>query len=415
MAQKQPNIILIMADDLGYNDLGCYHNDSLSTPHIDRLAKEGIQLFDYHSNGAVCSPTRAALMTGKYQQRTGITGVVTAKSHRDVGLPSMEKTLAEYLKESGYTTGVIGKWHLGYDTTYSPLNQGFDFFRGFVSGNIDYHSHYDQENHFDWWDGKEWKRETGYATDLITGHSLDFIEKNRDEPFFLYIPHGAPHYPYQGRESESFRGPNWDGVVSPGSPETKKAYYKEMIEVMDEGIGRIVGSLTDLGLIDRTLIFFVSDNGAAAVGSNRPLRGGKAQLWEGGHRVPGIVYGPGFVEAGKNESLILSMDILPTVLDVAGIDSKNLTDIDGRSFLNVLSGNAAPEDRTVFWKHRNSIAVRKGKWKLVREKEEWFMFNLEVDIRESQNIIHNYPDRFEELQQILEAWEKEMSGYKVIS
>ena len=179
---SRPNIIIILADDLGYGDLACYGNTTHRTPHIDRLAREGIRFLDFHSNGVVCSPTRASLLTGKYPQSTGITGVITAKDHRDTGLDLSEVLIPEILKGNKYRTGMVGKWHLGYDTAYSPVRQGFDTFRGYVSGNVDYISHYDQENYFDWWANTEKSDEKGYTTDLITEHALSFIDpipKNR--------------------------------------------------------------------------------------------------------------------------------------------------------------------------------------------------------------------------------------------
>ncbi len=178
--KKQPNIILIMADDLGYGDLGCYGGDHIQTPNIDRLADLGIRFLDYHSNGAVCSPTRAALMTGRYQQRCGIEGVVTAAGHRHTGLSAEEYTLADYLGSKGYTTGIIGKWHLGYDTAFFPGNNGFDYFKGYVSGNVDYHSHIDQTGHYDWWLNKDTIIEEGYTTDLITDAAVQFISDQQE-------------------------------------------------------------------------------------------------------------------------------------------------------------------------------------------------------------------------------------------
>ena len=201
-SNDKPNIILIVADDLGYGDLSIFGNKYISTPNIDKLGKEGIIFTDFHSNGSVCSPTRAALLTGKYQQRVGVSGVITAKNHRDKGLSTNEITFANIANEAGYKTGIFGKWHLGYDSKFNPVYQGFDEFVGFVSGNIDYHSHIDQEGYTDWWFDNRLNEEVGYSTDLITKHSVDFIKKNKDENFLLYIAHESPHYPFQGRNSK---------------------------------------------------------------------------------------------------------------------------------------------------------------------------------------------------------------------
>ncbi|MHC4518058.1 MAG: sulfatase-like hydrolase/transferase, partial [Planctomycetota bacterium] len=193
---ERPNIILIMADDLGYGDIGCY-GGWIQTPNIDALAKGGMRFTDYHSNGAVCSPTRAALLTGRYQQRCGIDAVVTAKGPaRETGMAQKEITFAEVLKQRGYVTGLFGKWHVGYRVQFNPTKQGFDEFIGYVSGNVDYHTHIDQANITDWWKGPKKAPEEGYVTDLVTKHAVDFLHRHKDEPFCLYLPHEAPHYPY---------------------------------------------------------------------------------------------------------------------------------------------------------------------------------------------------------------------------
>jgi arylsulfatase A-like enzyme len=198
--ESKPNIIIILADDYGYGDVGCYGSREYNTPHIDALAAGGMRFTDFHSNGVVCSPTRAALLTGRYQQRSGISGVVTAGAHRHTGMDLKEITFAEVLKAEGYVTGLFGKWHLGYAVEYNPVHQGFDEFIGYVSGNVDYHAHLDQTGKEDWWKEDELVPENGYTTDLITTHGVDFIRRHREKPFLLYLAHQAPHYPFQGRQ-----------------------------------------------------------------------------------------------------------------------------------------------------------------------------------------------------------------------
>ena len=283
--QNKPNFIIIMADDLGYGDLSCYGATHVKTPQIDALAAGGMKFTDYHSNGAVCSPTRAALMTGRYQQRSGITGVVTAKNHRHTGLDLDEITFAEVLKSAGYTTALFGKWHLGYAVEFNPRKQGFDTFTGFVSGNVDYHSHYDQEGYEDWWQGTNLRPEEGYSTYLIGQHAEGFLDKHRDKPFCLYLAHEAPHYPLQGPSDPPARtaGKGRSADIRRQNP---RDVYRRMIEAMDKTVGDIVTKVKQLGLEENTFIFFCSDNGATGLGSNGALRGHKGQLWEGGHRVP---------------------------------------------------------------------------------------------------------------------------------
>ncbi len=199
-AQKksdQPNIILIMADDLGYGDIACFGSDFIQTPVLDKMASEGIKFTDYHSNGAVCTPTRAALMTGNYQQRSGLEGVIFAQADKRIyGISTSEKTMAEIFKDAGYKTGMFGKWHLGYNKEFNPTYHGFDEFYGYVSGNVDYISHRDGIGIYDWWQNTDLSYDKGYVTDLITDEALKFMEENKEQPFLLYLPHEAPHFPY---------------------------------------------------------------------------------------------------------------------------------------------------------------------------------------------------------------------------
>ena len=413
MAVK-PNIIIIMADDLGYGGLSCYGNKEIHTPYLDQMAVEGMRFTDFHSNGAVCSPTRAALLTGKYQQRVGIEGVVTAKSHRTVGLALEEVTFADALREEGYVNGMVGKWHLGYPATFNPTLQGFDQFRGFVSGNVDYHAHFDQENYEDWWWQDTLHPEEGYSTDLITKHAVNFIEAHQKENFLLYIAHEAPHYPIQGRQSAPTRGP--EAVQKSLSDTESNEIYKEMIEVMDEGIGKVLHTLKELNIDKNTLVFFFSDNGPAKLGSSGGLRGGKASVWEGGHRVPAIARWPGQIQAKQeNTSSIMTMDIFPTLMSVVGADQK--LDWDGIDISPALLANKTLPDRNLFWRHfnnagtRQASAVRNGDWKLIRNGKdgEAQLFNLRDDLAERQNVAALHPAIREQLTKALANWESSIT------
>ena len=413
-AEKKPNIILIMADDLGYGDLSCYGNPQVHSPHLDQMATEGMRFTDFHSNGAVCSPTRAALLTGKYQQRVGIEGVVTAKSHRTVGLALAETTFADAVKKEGYATGIVGKWHLGYPAKFNPIHQGFDEFRGFVSGNVDYHSHIDQENYEDWWQQDQLKPEVGYSTDLITKHAIDFIKTHREDNFLLYVAHESPHYPIQGRQSLPIRGPN--AIVKKRSDAETAAIRQEMIEVMDEGIGAIISTLKALNLDKNTLVLFFSDNGPSPLGSSGGLRGGKGSVWEGGHRVPAIAWWPGTIEEKQQcQETLMTMDVFPTIMSLTG--TKEHLDWDGLDFSEVLLSKAALPKRHLFWRHFNNAgtkqasAVRSEDWKLLRigKGAKPQLYNLEQDLAEQNNLASKYPDLLLELSKTLEAWEKEVS------
>ncbi|QDT36862.1 sulfatase-like hydrolase/transferase [Stratiformator vulcanicus] len=400
---RKPNIIIILADDLGYADVGCYGSKRFKTPNIDALAADGIRFTDFHSNGAVCSPTRAALLTGRYQQRTGITGVVTAKGHRHTGLDLQETTFAEVVKPLGYTTALFGKWHVGYNADYNPVRQGFDEFIGFVSGNVDYHAHLDQTGKEDWWKQDKLSPETGYTTDLITDHGVDFIQHNKDRPFLLYLPHEAPHYPYQGRKDPPRYQPGRGRTKDPVTP----AVYKEMIEVMDEGVGRIRKAVVDAGISDNTLIFFFSDNGPAGPGSAGPLRGKKGQIWEGGHRVPAIACWPGRIEKGKTSDLpAMGSDLLPTIAAISGAALPQDVTLDGIDLLPYLFQNKQLSDRPLFWGVRNQLAIRKGDFKLVTDKSfsNPSLYNLSSDLGEKDDIAAAHPELVKDLLSLLKHW-----------
>jgi arylsulfatase A-like enzyme len=407
---ERPNIILIMADDLGYGDLGCYGSDRINTPELDKLAAEGMKFTDFHSNGSVCSPTRAALLTGRYQQRSGIEGVVFARGDtRQTGMDVEEVTIADYLKNVGYKTGIVGKWHLGYRIDYNPVYQGFDHFRGYVSGNVDYHSHVDNTGIPDWWYNLEKVEEDGYVTDLITQHALDFIHENQNDPFFLYIAHEAPHEPFQGRNDKADRFPGADFDYQ-GSVKDKERAFKEMIEVMDEGVGRIIQKLRELKLDGNTLVIFCSDNGGLrGYANNGNLRGNKGSLWEGGHRVPAIAWWPGYIKPGSttNET-VLSMDFFPTIVNLSKSQLEPGVMFDGVDLTQLLINEEALPERTVFWKYRDQKVARDDNWKLLVNKDSTFLFDLNKDLSEKANLINIQPGKAEQLKTALDAWEDEV-------
>jgi len=406
----KPNIILIMADDLGYGDIGCYGSIKISTPNIDTLARGGMKFTDYHSNCPVCSPTRAALLTGRYQQRAGIEGVVTAAKHRHTGMALKEITFAEILKNHGYTTGIFGKWHVGYSAEFNPARQGFDEFIGYVSGNVDFHSHIDQAGYEDWWKNLEKVPEKGYTTDLITKHGVNFIERHKDQPFFFFLPHEAPHYPYQGRKDPPERLPGDKKRRKAKGDEIARA-YKEMVEVMDEGIGRIVETVRRLGLERKTFIFFCSDNGANRNGSNGALAGHKGSLWEGGHRVPAVAYWPGRIKPGTvTTQTTLGMDMYPTMVSIAGAKLPAGLELDGVDLLGMLTENRKLPERTLFWRYKKQKAVRKGPWKLLVQGENVKLYNLDEDLGEKKNLAGAKPEMVKTLQDELSAWEQEVSA-----
>ncbi len=407
---KRPNIVLIMADDLGYGDIGCY-GGWIPTPNIDALARGGMRFTDYHSNGPVCSPTRAALLTGRYQQRCGVDAVVTANGPaRETGMAQQETTFAEVLKQRGYVTGLFGKWHVGYRVEFNPTKQGFDEFIGYVSGNVDYHTHIDQAQIADWWKGAEKNPEKGYVTDLITKHAVDFLHRHKDEPFCLYLPHEAPHYPYQGRTDPPERLPGGRKGVKTKGPEIKRA-YREMVEIMDQSVGRVVETVKTLGLERNTLIVFCSDNGANKQGMNTPLRGSKGSLWEGGHRVPAIACWPGRIKPGATcDQTVLGMDLFPTMTSVAKANLPAGLDLDGSDLLGLLTRDARLPERTLFWAYKNQQAVRKGPWKLLIQGDTERLFNLDDDLGEQNDLAARHSDIVASLRAALAAWQRDVSA-----
>lgn len=418
-----PNFVVIMADDMGYADLSCFGNDRYQTPHLDRLASEGLRFTDYHANGPVCSPTRAALLTGRYQQRSGVTEVVFADpalgKRDDHGLQPSEITFARVLQGAGYRTGLMGKWHLGYAAKFNPRHHGFDEFKGYLSGNVDFHAHIDQAGIADWWHDLAPVTETGYSTHLITRHAVRFIEEHRARPFCLYVAHEAPHAPYQGPGDGPVRGP---GARPPAKGAEIQRAYREMVQEMDRGVGEIVATLKRLGLAENTLVFFCSDNGGTREGNNGPWHGAKGSVWEGGHRVPAIAWWPGRISPGTTSQTALSMDVMPTLLALASVPVPAGLTLDGQSLDRLmLRGDPLPP-RALFWGYNDRYAMREGPWKLVvgqpREaagkakgaaRAGPALFNLEQDLGEKSDLSAREPERVRRMEAALAAWRREVT------
>ena len=422
----QPNVVLILADDLGYGDIGCYGNSRNQTPHLDRLAREGMRFTDFHSNGPMCSPTRAALLTGRYQQRMGIE---TALGEHSEGLDRSEVTIAERLSEAGYATGIFGKWHLGPRPIDAPVHHGFSEFRGHLHGAVDYISHVDRYGRVDWYHNDHLANEEGYNTSLITEHSIRFIEAHRDKPFFLYVPHSAIHFPWMTENDKGYREPGkrYDkGLVKLGPHEKVRPVVREMIEALDRSVGRIVETLKRLKLDRRTLVFFTSDNGGylhyagrhrGDISSNGSLRGQKGDVYEGGHRVPAIAWWPEQIEAGTvSDATTLTMDLFPTFLELASIEpspNDGPHKLDGESLAGTLLRQEVLRERTLFWRIHQSKAVRRGPWKLVVSgRKAPDLYNLTDDIEEANNRAAGQSGLVSELRDKLAEWERQVDTRK---
>ena len=405
-----PNFVIVLADDLGYGDLSCY-DGWVQTPQLDRMAAEGLRFTDFHSSGLSCSPTRCGLLTGRYQERAGIAGVVNADpEHPDhgLGLRDEEQTFAELLGGAGYRTALFGKWHLGYSAPFFPTRHGFHEFEGFVSGNIDYHSHLDRMGTADWYRGEERVEREGYLTDLITALAVEFIEEHAERPFCLYVAHGAVHSPLQARDSGPVRGP--EANATPAPDRSQRETVRAMTEALDESVGAMLGALRRLQLAERTFVFFFSDNGGAGHMDNGPLRGRKGQPWEGGHRVPAIAWWPGTVPAGvTSDSTAISLDLMPTLLDFAGLEPDPSRPLDGTSLRSLLQNGTLLPPRMLFWAGK---AVREGPWKLVSQApglEGPALFHLGEDLGESLDRASEAPERVAHMLEALDAWRESVA------
>ena len=417
----KPNIVLILADDLGYGDLACYGNVSHQTPHIDALAATGVRFTDFHSAGPMCTPTRAATLTGRYQQRFGrqFDLALSGVSQRDLGLPHEAVTIAELLKPLGYATACFGKWHLGYRPPWLPTSQGFDVFRGLGSGDGDFHTHIDRSGNEDWWHDDRIEMAEGYTTNLLTRYSQDFIGQHRDQPFFLYIPHLAIHFPWQGpldpphrRKGVSYHKDKWGVIPNPGNV---TPHVKAMVEALDDSVGRIVSVLRRHDLLDRTIVIFTSDNGGYLnygskfqnISSNGPFRGQKTELYEGGHRVPTIISWPAKIQPAVSSATVHSVDLLPTVAAFAGIDSSSVRS-DGYSLMKHLTENAPLAERLLFWRAGTRSAVRVGPWKLHCDGNRTELFHLQNDPGERHDLAADYPDRVNQLSDAWKRWQSDV-------
>lgn len=418
--RSPPNIIVVMADDLGYGDISPY-GGWIDTPNLERLAREGMRFTDFHAGAPVCSPTRASLLTGRYQQRAGLSGVIYASRERNRhhGLQRKEFTFAELAKQAGYATGVFGKWHLGYQETYNPTYQGFDEFRGYVSGNVDYISHADGIGVHDWWNENKKVREKGYVTHLINKHAADFVRRHQNEPFLLYVAQEAPHWPYQGPDDKPIRKVGGERTrTAPrrvGDTTYIKTRYRQMVTALDEGVGQLVNVLEELGLAENTLVLFISDNGPLPFGSAGELRGWKKSVLEGGHRVPAIAWWPGQIPAGsRTDQLAITLDVFPTIAELIGAEPPTNRTLDGRSLVPVLLEGKRLDRRQLFWDYVGQQAMRDGPWKLVKhpivagqgQQKSVALYNLEKDIGESNDLSDRYPEQTEKMQEALKRWKK---------
>jgi arylsulfatase A len=406
-ASTRPNVVLIVLDDMGYGDLGCYGCTDIRTPNIDRLAKQGVKFTNFYSNGPVCTPTRAGLMTGRYQQRVGLEWAISP-GERAPGLPVEEVSLPRMLKGAGYATALFGKWHLGYKHEFGPIAHGFDEFFGLLSADIDHYSHREINGEPDLYEGDRPVEKKGYMTDLITDRSVAFVEKNADKPFFLEVAYNAVHWPFQPPDQ-------------PGDVRDVKTWYKgtrddyaKMLERVDAGVGLILASLERRGLTDRTLVIFTNDNGGERLSKSGALAGHKGYLLEGGIRVPCLIRWPGRVPEGKLSAVpAMTMDLTATILAATGAKPPETRKLDGIDLSPILNGTKPGPNRTLFWRidrgRAGQWAARKGKWKYIRYSGGELLFDLDADTGEKIDLSDREPGVVAGLRREMVDWEAEMA------
>lgn len=422
---RPPNIVLIIADDLGYGDLGCYGNARIHSPHIDRIAAEGMRFTDFDVTWPACTPSRGSILTGRYPQRNGLYDMIrnnevnwkfqfdeesyATSPEMTLGLDTREVTIGQAMRQAGYATGLIGKWDSGRARRFLPLQRGFDYFYGFANTGIDYYTHerYGVPSLFR---NNEQIQEEGHTTDLFRREALQFIEKHQQRPFFLYLAFNAPHM--ASTFDKSAREVPDDYLRQYGVTEyNRKNEYAPLVTQLDDAVGAIMAKLNDLRLDDNTLVVFVSDNGGDAVADNGPLRGSKASLFEGGIRVPMIARWPGRIPAGAaNRDFATTLEFFPTFLAVAGHKPPPSLKLDGFNLLPTLEGKRPSERKECFWQRMGDKAARVGPWKWVSSRQGGGLFNLDQDIGERHDLSAEKPEVLAMMKARWEAWRREMDA-----
>lgn len=419
-----PNIVFLLIDDMGYKDFSCMGSTDIQTPNIDRIAREGVLLTDCYASAPVCSPTRAAFLTGLWQQRTGIEwaiGLTSEEAKRvdgklvevhepfTMGLMPNDAYLTPQLKMHGYGTAIYGKWHLGFKPEHNPVEHGFDEYWGIIGGQCDYYKYYYLGGMKQLYEKKEMTTAEGYITDLINERAVRYIREESKSPFFLYVPYNAVHHPYHvpGDPTQTYTNENKNDGTREG--------YAKMMGSIDKGVGEMFAALEEKGILDNTLIICTDDNGGERFSDNGPLFNHKTTLWEGGIRVPCVMRWPdGGLPAGKvSAQPAITMDLTVTIMAAAGIPQSNEHPMDGINLLPILRGEQEPiMDRTFCWRvnrtRRRMKAIRCGDWKYVQDDMVEMLFNLRDDIGERNDLYYDRLDKVKELKAKLAEWEEEV-------
>jgi arylsulfatase A-like enzyme len=445
-----PNIVLIVSDDQGYHDLGCFGSEEVLTPHLDRLARGGVRLTDFYVSWPACTPSRGSLLTGRYPQRNGVYDMIRNEApdyghlytperyavtfERIGGMDTRENLLPAMLKEAGYTSGIFGKWDLGSLQRYLPGARGFDDFYGFVNTGIDYFTHERYGVPSMYRDNRRTTEDKGsYCTDLFGREAVRFVNQHHERPFFLYLPFNAPHgasnldpkirrsaqatdayrakYPELQKKADYVPGkvPYGEGFVQ--NKALRRLEYVASITSMDDAIGQVLDLLDQRGIADNTIVIFFSDNGGSSNADNQPLRGKKADMFEGGIRVPCIVRYPKILPAGVTcREFVTSLDLVPSLVKLCGVDPHKGVTLDGYDMLPVLAGKTASQRSEMFWERRGDRAARVGHWKWVESARGNGLFDLSKDIGETTDLSESNPQKLAELTAAFARWRAEMDA-----
>jgi len=429
---RKPNVIFVLIDDMGYADLGCMGGKEAKTLNIDRIAKEGIKFTQFYSNAPVCTPARAAFITGRYQQRSGLEwalGFTAEQWKRDgnkmipepdkyaPGLTPNGRSIAQLLRALGYRCGVFGKWHLGFQPRFNPLRHGFDEYFGVLTGHADYYSYKYFDGTYVLREGDQPGKAKGYLTDLINERSVKFIDKHAKEPFFLYVPHLALHFPFQTPDDPT------QVLTKENHNKGTRKDYLAMLERVDQGVGQILNALDKHKIADNTLVILASDNGGYYLSDNTPLFHHKSTLWEGGVRIPCLMRWPDRWPKDKTSHQVgITMDLTATILAAAGhkapvapggkgIGGEEVP-LDGIDLTPILTGKQKEIDRTLFWRidrtARKQKSVREGNWKYLKDDAIELLFDLGKDVGQRENLVYRHPDVVQRLRRAMETWEAEM-------
>jgi arylsulfatase A-like enzyme len=424
-APRQPNIVLIVADDLGYGDLGCYGNREIRTPNLDRMAAEGLRFTDFAVSWPACTPSRSSILTGRYPQRNGLYDMIrnnevnwkyqfdeqsyATSPEMTLGLDTREITIAQAMKGAGYATGAVGKWDSGRARRFLPLQRGFDFFYGFANTGIDYYTH-ERYGVASMFRGNDRIKEEGHATELFRREALGFIDAHRSQPFFLYVPFNAPHIA-STFDKTARQVPERYLQMYGASEYSRKTEYAPLVTQLDDAIGDIFARLRQHGLDANTLVVFCSDNGGDNQSHNGGLRGAKSTLFEGGVRVPALARWPGRIPAGTvNRQFATTMEFFPTFLAAAGARPPASVHLDGYNLLPAMEGKGQSQRKDCFWQRLGDKAARVGSWKWIESQRGGGLFQLDEDVNESRDLSTAKPEVLAMMKQRWAAWRKEMDA-----